>query len=270
MPDPILTDLSTPSLSRAIKENLYDYFRFLGRSEVTEMDEGPGWLRWRTPIAHPWFNGVLCNRPPVEGDGALVESSLAFFRARGTASLTWWPDPGMPAAAWAPFLQPHGFGFTDSTPGMELALDVLPAEQKLPPGLEIFPVENLAALQTWIDVFGEGYPLPDEIKPHFLALTADLGFDLPARNYLGYLDGAPAASSTLFLGAGVAGVYCVATLPAARKRGVGAAMTLGPLYEARDLGYRAGILQSSEMGYPVYRKLGFQHLTAMEHFYWSE
>ena len=268
MTDPILTDLSTPSLGRAIKDNLYDYFHFLGRSGNTEVDEGSGWLRWRTPISHPWYNGVLCNRPPTEADAALVEQTLAFFRSRGTLAITWWLSPDQLPSAWAPLLQAHGFRYDDSTPGMALALDVLPAEQRLPAGLEIVHVDDPAALETWVDVFAEGYPIPAEIKPHFLTLLADLGLNLPARNYLGYLDGAPVATSTLYLGAGVAGVYCVATLPAARKRGVGAAMTLGPLYEARDLGYRAGILQSSEMGYPVYRKLGFQHLTAMEHFYW--
>jgi GNAT superfamily N-acetyltransferase len=269
MTDSILTDLSTPSLARAIKENLYDYFDALGRSEIAQIDEGPGWLRWRTPVFHPWFNGVLCTRPPVEGDTALVESSLAFFRSQGTPSLTWWLSPDQPSAAWGPYLQPHGFHFDDSTPGMAIALEALPKEERLPAGLEIIPVDDEAALRTWVDVFAEGYPTPSEMKEPLFSLLAGLGLDLPVRHYLGLLDGVPAATSNLFLGAGVAGVMFVATLPTSRGRGVGAAMTLSPLYEARDLGYRAGIWQSSQMGYPIYRKLGFQHLTAMEIYYWS-
>jgi hypothetical protein len=269
MTSPILTDLSTPSLARAIKDNLYDYFRFMCRSKITEMDQGPGWLLWRTPVAHSWFNGVVCSRPPVEGDAALIESTLAFFRSRGTAAFTWWLGPDLAPAGWAPYLQAHGFRFDDGTPGMALALDVLPAQQRLPPGLEIIQVEDLATLEAWIDVFAEGYPIPSEMKLHFLTLLTDLGLDLPARHYLGLLEGSPVATSNMYLGAGVAGVMFVATLPAARQRGIGAAMTLRPLYDARALGYRAGILQSSQMGYPVYRQLGFQHLTAMDVFYWS-
>lgn len=269
MSEPILSDLSTPSLERAIKENLYDFFRFMGRAASTELDEGPGWLRWHTPIAHPWFNGVLCNRPPLEGDLAFVEQTLAFFRSRGTSSLTWWLGPDQHPAQWAPYLQAHGLQFQDSTPGMALALDILPAQERLPAGLEIVVVEDEAALETWMEVFTAGYPIPTEMKAPFFDLLSGMGLGLPLRNYLGYLDGLPVATSNLYLGAGVAGVMFVATLPAARGRGVGAAMTLRPLYEARRLGYHAGILQSSEMGYPVYRRLGFQHLCNIEHFYWA-
>ena len=163
MSDPILTDLSTPSLARAVKENLYDFFRFLGRSGTTEMEEGSGWLRWRTPVAHPWFNGVLCSRPPAEGDAAFVECTLAFFRSRSTPAITWWVTPGQPPSEWAPYLQAHGFRFDDSTPGMALDLDSSP-RPRLPAGLEIVVVEDEAALGVWADVFTDGYPIPPDMQ----------------------------------------------------------------------------------------------------------
>jgi GNAT superfamily N-acetyltransferase len=84
-----------------------------------------------------------------------------------------------------------------------------------------------------------------------------LGEDVPWRHSLGLLDGEPAATSSLFVGAGVAGVYFVFTVEEACRRGIGAALSLAPLLEARAMGLALGVLQSSTMGEPVYRRLGF-------------
>jgi hypothetical protein len=47
-----------------------------------------------------------------------------------------------------------------------------------------------------------------------------MGLDFPVRNYLGYFNGEPISTSTVFYSAGVAGIYDVATLPEARGRGL--------------------------------------------------
>jgi predicted acetyltransferase len=55
-----------------------------------------------------------------------------------------------------------------------------------------------------------------------------------------------------------AGIFAVATMPAARNQGIGGLMTVTALQEARQLGYRVGVLQASDMGYPVYKRIGFR------------
>jgi ribosomal protein S18 acetylase RimI-like enzyme len=111
--------------------------------------------------------------------------------------------------------------------------------------------------------------MPQELAPQFLDLYDTLETGVPAHHYLGYLNDVPVVTSTLLLAAGVAGIYNVATVPEARGQGAGSIMTLMPLHAARKMGYRAGVLQSSEMGFNVYRRLGFEKLTQVDHFQWQ-
>lgn len=104
-------------------------------------------------------------------------------------------------------------------------------------------------------------------KRWFLKSWGALGLVLPMRNYLGYLDGKPVATSCLFLGGGAAGMYSVSTVPEARGKGIGAVMTVHPLLDAREMGYRIGTLQSSDMGFKIYQRLGFQHICQIEYFH---
>lgn len=266
MPD-ILTDLSPAALSVAIKANLYAFFQALSAPPQNTLPDGSLSFRWYTGIPHPWFNGVLCSRSPAGDAARTVRDTLGYFQAQSVSDFSWWLAPELDAAAWSPHLLQHGFQFIDSTPGMAIKLDDLP-----PPAhgsLSLQRVEDLPALRVWVDTFARGFDLPDSMARAFLAVFENFGFVLPIRHYLGLLDNQPVATSSVFFGAGVAGIYNVATLENVRGQGFGTAMTLTPLYEARQLDYRAGILQSSEMGYPVYQRLGFQKLCQMEHFYWS-
>ena len=263
----ILTDLSQPALIHAVKANLLELLHYLRQAAETDFTADEKFTRWHTRVPHPWFNGVSAAQPPAPEDEAYITDTMAYFRSRGVSPFTWWIAPAVPFGPWEEVLHRHGFHVDHDTPGMALDLEQLPTDRSAPPTLRIIPVDNLDKLKVWTDVFIAGYELPQAWAAGFYDLMAGLGLDWPMRNYLGYLDGEPAAASTLFLGAGVAGVYDVATVPQARGRGLGTALTCTPLIEARALGYRVGVLQSSEMGYPNYQRLGFQKMCDMDHFY---
>ncbi len=43
---------------------------------------------------------------------------------------------------------------------------------------------------------------------------------------------------------------------------------MAPLLDARDRGYCVGVLQASEMGYPVYARMGFTEQFRYRNFHW--
>jgi ribosomal protein S18 acetylase RimI-like enzyme len=90
------------------------------------------------------------------------------------------------------------------------------------------------------------------------------------RHYVIRLGDQVVATSSLHLGAGVAGLYNVATRPDQREHGLGTAVTLLAFQEARDLGYTLGTLQTTypnalrlyhRMGFEVYCKFGIYQRT---------
>lgn len=99
--------------------------------------------------------------------------------------------------------------------------------------------------------------------------ASDLVFELPVRNYLAVSNGKPVGTSQFFLSASVAGIYNVTCVPEARQQGVGTAITLAPLAEARKMGYRISILQASDLGSRVYRRLGFQDCGKLGNYLWE-
>ncbi|MGH3144696.1 MAG: GNAT family N-acetyltransferase [Rubrobacter sp.] len=154
----------------------------------------------------------------------------------------------------------RGFEYGGDDVGMAADLSALPEDVPTPEGFLVERVRDEEGLAAWVRTLGSGFG-EGPVEAEWVGETyRRLGFDDegPLRHYLGRLDGEPVATATLFFGAGVAGVYFVFTVEHARRRGIGAAITLAALREARELGYTTGVLGSSEMGYSVYRGLGFE------------
>jgi len=266
---PHLTDLSPTVLAAAIQSNLYDYFHWLGGSPKTDFYHTPILYRWHTGIPHPWFNGVHTPYPPDSSADRVIRDTLGYFRSNYVDAITWWLGPDPSARAWENWLIAHGLVEDRHTPGMALDLSRLRPPERVPPGLTIHPVETQTQLRDWVRAFIAGYELPPALETPYYDLIAPLGLDTPVRYYAGYWNGQIVATSTVFMGSGVAGLYNDSTLPAARGQGLGAALTLAPLRWAAQQGVRAAILQSSFMGYGLYRRLGFEKLCDMTYYYWS-
>ena len=138
----IQTDVSDEALVTAIRANLCDFFRYLGKSTPETYHQAGTFGRWYTPLAHPWFNGVLSSAPAKEKDDIFIEESIQYFRAKNINMFTWWMDPHLTRSDWEPALSKHGFHFSDDTPGMAIDLQTLDESKGKVDGLEIRAVDD--------------------------------------------------------------------------------------------------------------------------------
>lgn len=266
----VLRDLSELALIGAIEGNIVALYTALGAVPGMSIEERPDLLRCTSEIASPMFNCVARARLTSDTADAGITAVLDHFRAREVPMIFWWHGPACTPPDLGARLLARGFvrSWRDS-PGMALDLAALLADPPPPPDFAIEPVADAATLAEWGHTFDVVFDSPSWVSAAWVAATRLAGLaDAPWRCYLGRLGGEPVATALLLPGAGVAGLYMIGTIPAARRRGIGAAMTLAPLREARALGYRVGILHASPEGYALYHRLGFRQYCTMNRYLW--
>ena len=250
-----------------IEENGAEFLMALGRAAGAE-ERDDGRVRWvigNSPI--DYHNCVVfADLTREEADGE-IEASLQRMRSHGVPG-SWHVGPSMRPPDLGGRLIAHGFEYVGDDIGMSVDLSELPEGVPVPENLVIERVHDEAGLAAWVEALGSGFGEGPVEAEWVGEMYRRLGFEGPWRHYLGILAGEPVATATSFLGAGVAGIYFVCTVERARRRGIGAAVTLAALREARKMGYGIGVLGSSEMGYPVYRGLGFEEYCRIGLYEW--
>lgn len=262
-------DPSGPPQLTAIEENLFAFFTSMKGWPKLEVHDEPDHLWTISDVPFPLFNSVLrANLAPERVDDA-IQAAIERCGSRHVPIL-WWTGPATRPADLGEHLAAKGFrGLV--LPGMAVHLSAQLLSPPRPTGLIVEQVTDLDTLAQYCKAFCEGFKIPDLLRDSFFDLFRCLGLapDLSLRHYIGWFEGEPAATASLFLGAGAAGIYNVATVPQARRRGFGAAMTATALLQARAEGCQVAILHASEMGAGVYRSLGFEEYCKIETFLWT-
>lgn len=82
--------------------------------------------------------------------------------------------------------------------------------------------------------------------------------------YLAHLDGRPVASVMACHHEGDCGIFWVATLEHAQRRGLATALMVAALRDAREADCETTSLQATAQGAPVYARLGYEDHGAIE------
>ncbi|GHO95526.1 hypothetical protein KSF_055740 [Reticulibacter mediterranei] len=268
----ILQHLNDPALPAAMERNFAEEMLSFGRGlpggEVHEDTE----LLWFF-TGRPHLNGVLLTRFAQDKTAYIntrIEETLAYFKER-RVDIGWSVGPSSRPADLAAHLEEYGFVYAVDTIGM--AVEIQQIQTSVPTSSELVIREVLdgETLLQLRDIEMQGFDGTQEIAQGYYDTYMKIGFgnNHPWHHYIGYLNEKAVAITSLLLHAGVAGIYGVATLPEARKQGIGATMTLHAIQEAEGLGYRIAMLSPSDMSQGIYERIGFQERCRISHYGWS-
>lgn len=196
----------------------------------------------------PTLNAVLASRRGASADG--INPLLDEVAAAGFPYCLQSRDAAADEVA-----QARGFALGGSVPLMVLRDDSALAAALRVEGLQIRRL-GPDDLGLHLDAVVNGFGMPAEILAPFV--DSDLLRVSGISAYVGYLDGAPVTTGLAIRADDAIGVFNVGTPEEHRRRGFGAAVSAQAVADGLTEGASYALLQTSDLGAPVYRALGFQ------------
>ena len=147
----------------------------------------------------------------------------------------------------------HEFSDVFQQAGMALNLSKLKMSSSTNTALKVKIVENEEELSNWSDLVSTVFHIKvdDELLRYLLSQSE-------AKFYIGTYNEKYVSALLLYLKTESAGLHAVSTLPDYRNNNFALTISNKALSDARDVGYKYGVLQASPMGQKVYKKLGFK------------
>jgi GNAT superfamily N-acetyltransferase len=216
-------------------------------AEVIEID---GLVLMLSNLPDPQLNGVFVEREPSDPAAALEAAEEAYDRRRMLlgVDLQAGRHPSMDAA-----VRSAGLERILERPGMAVDLAAL-ADAEAPKGVEIARVRDDEGARALVEVGVEAFGDDPGVGAAFYGVGA-YGVE-GGCTFVAWEKGEPVAISGAYGRAGATGVLGVGVVPRARRRGIGAAMTVvaARAFDDADMAW----LHPSPMAERMYERLGFR------------
>lgn len=233
-------------------------FRRMAELAGGVVEEHPGLLMYHANVPDPVvWNGAMVTASTPLSSAELVARADAFFASR-TESYGFWIVASRDEEL-ARFLTTEGSEQIDDSPHM-----VMECSAMQPPSseLSIEVVTDERGRKAFVDVAAAGFATigadPGVWPVVYSAAAAVCASDVVA--VVAWDDGRPLGAAMGYLSDDICEIIHVATVPLARRRGVGTVLTAAVMCEARVRGAHFAVLQATEDGHGVYRSLGFEEV----------
>ena len=253
-----------------IDENLRSAMRFFGDATGSgEIASLPGCLSIFSGLDYGVFNIALLegkvsphpSGPHTENLEIRLAEAARFFRER-TLRWSFWLcedllDSQTRRRARQAFFE-FGMRAISHPPGM-LAPALSPPIRPLPP-IECVPVSDAKTRQAFAEMTSVAFEIPALIT--HAVYTPERAWKGTYQGFVGLVNGRPISIVAIVAAGGALGIYSLGTLPAYRRQGYGEALLRAAVSETQRLtGLTTVILQSTDAGYALYRRMGFRDVT---------
>jgi len=248
-----------------VEENLRCAMRFFGEAtgtgEVRVLDRT---VAMYSGLEYGVFNISLLTRPAIANDAGLdaaLTETAQYFKKR-TKRWSFWlcEDLLDPSTRRKTRQICNDFGLRPISypPGM-MAAKLLSPVRPLPK-IECRPVAAEATRCAFAEITSVCFEIPPGIAT--AVYGTETAWNGAYKGFVGLVDGSPVAIVAMVEAAGALGIYSLATLPAHRHQGYGEALLRAAAAASRPKASTGPfILQSTEAGHALYRRMGFRDVT---------
>jgi ribosomal protein S18 acetylase RimI-like enzyme len=248
-----------------VEENLRCAMRFFGeatgRGEVRVLDRT---VAMYSGLEYGVFNISLLARPATATDGGLASalSEAAEYFKQYTERWSFWLCEDMldPPSRRKTRQVCNDFGLRPISypPGM-MAAALLPPIRPLPK-IQCIPVTDMKTRSAFAEITSICFEIPPGIAN--AVYCPEDAWRGTYKGFIGMVDQRPVAIAAMVKAAGALGIYSLGTIPAERHRGYGEALLRAAAAASRpESSIEPYILQSTEAGHALYRRMGFRDVT---------
>jgi len=247
----ILNDTSSESIILAIEKNLADFYIKSSKNPYFSSYISSK-ISWVFAKDADWPSCIF--RANFENFDMEYEiKNIIKLIQYGNAPNGWTIGPMTRPKDLGNFLETNGFSDVYHQSGMAINLEKIKNKSIEINDLTIKIIDSEENLKQWSKNVSLVFNIKIDFKLlEYLLLEKDTIF------YIGIFNGKIVSTLLLFLSSGVAGLHAVTTLPEYRNKGFALTISRAALIDAFESGYRIGVLQASQIGERVYRKLGFK------------